>query len=260
MLTDIMALVLALMAMIFSSRPANARRTYGFYRLEILSALVNGLLLGGISLYLFYEAYVRSVSPVPIKSGLMLWVAVIGLIANIACAAILVKGSKSNMNVRGAFLHMVSDAISSVGVIAAALIIHYTGIYIVDPLLGCLIGLLILRGAVTLVFDAVNVLLEATPKDINLVHLVADIKNVKGIIGIHDLHVWALTSGINAISAHLTITDSQVENSPEILGEIRKMLEQKYKIKHCTFQTECKSCPEGIICKIEPPEQHGTCH
>lgn len=259
MLTDTMALGLALAAMYFSTRPATSKRTFGFYRLEILSALFNGSFLFLVALFIFFEAYQRFLYPAEIKSGIMLAVAGAGLIANLAGVLILARGSHDNLNIRGAFLHVVSDAISSCGVIIGGIIIYYTGWTMVDPILGIMIAILILRGAVMLVFESVNILLESTPKGIELEAVVADIKKVNGVKGLHDVHIWTITSGLNAISAHLLIDDALAGKSSEILGNIRRCLEDKYNIKHCTFQTECQSCPEGIICKVgpsKPEERH----
>ena len=258
MLTDTMALGLALLVLFFSNRPATRERTFGFYRLEILSALFNGAVLALISLYIFYEAYQRFIHPAQVQSVLMLVIAVIGLVANLIGAVILSRGSKGNLNIRGAFQHVVSDALSSVGVIIGGLIIYFTRWYMVDPIIGIMIGILILRGAIGLVSESVNILLESSPSEINTDEVLKTIKGVTGVIDLHDVHIWTLTSGINAISAHLRIDDNFTDRVAKILDEVKKLLEAKYDIKHCTFQTECESCPEGIICKIEPsePEEH----
>ncbi len=260
MLTDSMALGMALAAMYFAARPATTKKTFGFYRLEILSALFNGTFLILVALYIFYEAYQRFISPSEVKSLLMLGVAGVGLVANLAGAVILSKGSRENLNIRGALLHVISDAISSLGVIIGGVIIFFTGWFIVDPILGILIGLLILRGAIGLVSESANILLEATPKGIELEEVVADIKRVKGVKSLHHIHLWTISSGINAISAHVLIEDAMADKAAEILGEVRKILGEKYQIKHFTFQTECESCAEGIICRIEPGEGEGHKH
>lgn len=262
MLTDALALTLALLATIFAVRPATKERTFGFYRLEILSALFNGFVLSLVAIFIFYEAGLRFLHPAAVKSDIMLLVATVGLLANIGAAVILAGRSRENLNVSGAFLHVLSDLASSVGVIAGGLLIRYLGWYYVDPFLGVLIGILILRGALGLVSDAVNILLESTPKGIKVEEVAAAIKQVKGVEDVHDLHIWALTSGINAISAHLVIADAATGRAAEILKEINSYLKDKYNITHATFQTECSSCPEGLICRIEPAEkeEHGHQH
>jgi len=262
MLTDTMALLLALLATTFATLPATKQRTYGFYRLEILSALFNGSFLTIIAFYIFYQAYFRFLHPVEIQSALMLLIATIGLFANLGAAVILSKSSQQNLNVRGAFLHVLSDLLSSVGVIVGGVLIHFWGWYYADPILGIMIGILILRGAVKLVYESSHILLEAVPLGINLDEVAATIKEVRGVENLHDLHIWTITSGINAISAHLVIKDGEAHRASEILQEINKLLKEKYHITHATFQTECLSCPQGLICQIEPEkgEKHEHFH
>jgi cobalt-zinc-cadmium efflux system protein len=261
MLTDAMALTLALLATIFAVRPATKERTFGFYRLEILSALFNGSVLSLVALYIFYEAVVRLLNPVVVRSDILLMVATIGLLANIGAAVILAKSSRDNLNVRGAFLHVLSDLASSVAVIIGGLLIRYLGWYYIDPLLGIAIGLLILRGATGLVLESVNILLEATPRDTNLEEVAETIRLVNGVEDLHDLHLWTITSGMNAISAHLVIADAMADKASAILGEVNAVLKEKYNINHATFQTECESCPSGLICHLEPKEkEHGHPH
>ncbi|MDD5593753.1 MAG: cation diffusion facilitator family transporter [Candidatus Margulisbacteria bacterium] len=257
MLTDTLALTLALLASLFAALPATQKRTFGFYRLEILSALLNGSVLTIIALFIFYEAFLRLVHPAPIQSTIMLIVATIGLLGNIGGAVILAGASRENLNVRGAFLHVLSDAVSSVGVIVGGVLIHFFGWYYADPILGFLIGILILRGAFTLISESANVLLEATPKGLKLDDVVSAICSVKGIKDIHDLHVWSITSGINTIAAHLVIEDADAERTNGILREVRELLSAKFNIMHSTFQTECESCPEELFCHFERPESAG---
>jgi len=262
MLTDAMALTLALLATIFAARPATKERTYGFYRLEILSALFNGSVLTLLSLYIFYEAVQRFLQPVTVRSDILLMVATVGLLANLGAAVILVKNSRENLNVHGAFLHVLSDLGSSVAVIIGGLMIRYFGWYYVDPMLGILIGILILRGAVYLVLDSINILIEGAPKGVSAEEVAKTIQGTKGVKDLHDLHIWTITSGINAASAHVIIEDAQAGRAAEILKEINQKLKDKYQITHSTFQTECASCPEGLICKMEPveSEEHGHQH
>ncbi|MCU0641748.1 MAG: cation diffusion facilitator family transporter [Candidatus Margulisbacteria bacterium] len=260
MLTDTMALALALLAALFAARPANKERTFGFYRLEILSALFNGSLLTLVALYIFYEAVIRFLNPVAVRSDILLLVATVGLLANIGAAVILARSSRDNLNVRGAFLHVISDLASSVAVIIGGLLIRYLGWYYVDPLLGILIGGMILRGALSLVLESVNILLEGTPRGLDLDELAAVIKQVAGVETLHDLHVWTITSGMNALSAHLVIADTQADRAPQILAEIRAKLNSEFHIQHSTFQTECESCPEGLICRVEPADREHEHH
>ncbi len=260
MLTDVMALTLSLLAAYFAVRPATKEKTFGFYRLEILSALLNGVVLTLVAIFIFYEAYQRLFHPAEVQGGLMLVIAMVGLAANAASAWILSAGSSHNLNLKGAYLHVISDLISSVGVVIAGLIIIFTGYRTIDPIVSFLIGLLILRGALWLVYDSANILLESAPEGINTDDVAKTIKSVRGVKDLHDLHIWTITSGLNAISAHLLIRDDEADRAPEILKELNERLKKSYNISHSTFQTECVSCPEGLICKMEPKEEHGHQH
>ncbi|MFA5112855.1 MAG: cation diffusion facilitator family transporter [Candidatus Margulisiibacteriota bacterium] len=261
MLTDTMALGLALLAALFAARPATKERTFGFYRLEILSALFNGSLLALVALYIFYEAVVRFLHPVAVRSDILLLVATVGLLANVGAAVILAKSSRDSLNVRGAFLHVLSDLVSSVAVIIGGILIRYLGWYYIDPFLGIVIGIMILRGALGLVLESVNILLEATPRDTKLEEVAAAIRQVNGIEDLHDLHIWTITTGMNAISAHLVIADALTDKAAAIVAEVKAVLQAKYQINHATFQTECESCPEGLICRTEPAaREHGHRH
>ncbi|MCJ7459397.1 MAG: cation diffusion facilitator family transporter, partial [candidate division Zixibacteria bacterium] len=186
MLTDTLALGLSYFALRLSKRPADAKRTYGFHRTEILVSLLNGLTLIVISGYIFYEAYRRFLSPAHIKAPLMLSVAIIGLVVNVIGMSILRKSSQGNLNVRGAFLHILGDALSSIGVIVAGIIIFFTKFYLVDPIVAILIGGIILRGAVGLVTESSNILLEAVPKHLSMDAIVEELKKIPGVKELHD--------------------------------------------------------------------------
>ncbi len=258
MLTDCMALVMALLATTLASRPANKKQTFGFYRLEILSSLFNGSVLTLIAAYIFFQAYLRFQHPAPVWSGLMLTIATIGLLGNIGAAVILVRGSRENLNLRGAFLHVLSDMASSVGVIIGGLVIQFTRWYYIDPILSVLIAILILRGALSLVFESASILIESAPSGIDLDEVTRTICSFDGVEDIHDLHVWSITSGINAISAHIVIEKGAVEQTAEILKKIRDELKQKFNISHATFQTECEACEQDLFCHMERREEaHG---
>jgi cobalt-zinc-cadmium efflux system protein len=260
MLTDTMALALALLAAFFAARPATKERTFGFYRLEILSSLFNGSVLTLVAFYIFYQAYQRFLHPSEVWSGLMLTIATIGLAANIGAAVILAGSSRENLNVRGAFLHVLSDMVSSVGVIIGGLIIQLTRWYYIDPILGVMIGILILRGALSLVVESANILLEAAPAGIDTDEVTRTICAIDGVEDIHDLHIWSISSGVNAISAHIVIEEGAVEKTSGILKNIRQELRTKFNITHATFQTECEACPEDLFCHIEPAEKEGHKH
>ena len=238
MLTDVAGLGLALMAIKFAERPATLERTYGFYRVEILAALTNAVVLIGISFYILYEAYQRFRNPPEVQSGAMLAVAAVGLVVNIVGIYLLRSASKESLNMKGAYFEVMSDMLTSIGVIVAALIMLTTGWYYADPLISAGIGLFILPRTWLLLRDAVGVLLEGTPKEINLASLREAIGNVSGVEDVHDLHVWSLTSGVNAMSAHAVISHHRLHD--EVLEAIQKKVTSEFKIAHATVQVECQ--------------------
>jgi len=250
MFTDTLALGLSLFALNLAKRPASQTKTYGFYRAEILAALINGTILVLVSAYIFYEAYHRFVEPPEVRGGLMLIVAAIGLVANLVGISILRPASRGNLNVKGAFLHMWSDTVSSVGVIAAGIIILLTGRTIADPIISIIIGLLILRGAGGLVWESVNILLEAVPKHLDMGQINNAIRKIKGVKDVHDVHLWAITSGMYAMSCHLLIEDQMVSNCTQIVEEVNQTLSQKFGISHSTVQLECEECENSPVCHI----------
>ena len=247
MLTDILALGLSVVAMRFAQKPPTASKTFGFYRLEILAAFFNGLLLLFVSFYIFYEAYHRLLHPEEIKGLFMLVVATIGLLANGVGIVILRKSAHKSLNVKSAFFHLVGDTVSSGGVIVGGLLILYTGWYLVDPIISIFIGMLILRGAYALVMESVDILLEATPKDVNVEKMLDDLRKIEGIKEIHHLHLWTITSGIYSMSVHVLIEDLLTSKSAQILNEIDKLLRDKYNIEHTTVQFESESCGDDLL-------------
>jgi cobalt-zinc-cadmium efflux system protein len=262
MLTDILALGLSLAAMRFARRPPTPEKTFGFYRLEILAAFFNGILLLFISLYIFYEAYHRLIDPREIKGVFMLLVAAIGLVANGVGIAVLRKSAHSNLNVRSAFFHLVGDTVSSVGVIVGGIVIIVTGWHMIDPLIGILIGGLILRGAYSLVRESIDILLEATPKDINVEEMIGDLVRIKGVKEVHHLHLWTISSGIYAMSAHVVIDDLLISKSTQILDDIENLLQGKYSMEHITIQFESESCGDDLVkgivsCRTREGGNHG---
>ena len=250
MFTDTLALALSFFAMKFAGMPATEKRTFGFYRLEILAALLNGVTLVVISLYIMYEAYQRILNPQPVAGTLMLIVAIIGLIVNIIGALFLVKHHETNLNIRGAFLHIIGDAVSSVGVIAGGIIILYTGWYLIDPILSILIALGIIAGAIGLVSESVSILLESAPSHINVAAVAEEIANIPGVREAYHIHVWTITSGVYALSAHVIIDDRPVSGSRELLDAIRQRLIDRFKIMHSTIQLECERCDESGSCSL----------
>jgi len=245
MFTDVLALGLSLGASLMAARQATERHTYGFLRAEILVALVNGIALVGISLLVIHEALGRLADPSPVDADLMLIVAVIGMIANLLGMTLLHRGSKENLNVRGAFLHMMGDLLSSFGVIAAALLIRFFGWQEADAIIGLAIAAIIMIGAYRLISQSVSILLEAVPKHIELREVEKAMTSVDGVIMVHDLHVWTLSSGIYALSGHVVVNDQQVSACSPVLRQLERMLEERFHIGHATLQVETETCPDN---------------
>ncbi len=246
MLMDIVALSLALFAIWFSLRPPTSRKTFGFYRAEILAAFLNSLILFVISIGIFMEACNRLRIPKEnIKSLEMSVVALVGLGVNFLGVYILSSIKSDRLNIRGAVLHVISDAIGSVGAFVAGLIILKTGWYYADPIASILIALLILRGAWRLLNESAHILLEGTPKGIDLKSLERAIGSHSGVLGVHDLHAWTLTQGFEALSAHLVIED--IKQSERLVEEIKSHLQDEFRINHVTLQVETRRCDSGDI-------------
>ncbi len=239
MLTDVFGLGLALFATWLSQKPATPAKTYGYYRVEILAALSNAIVLFFISFYILYEAYYRFKSPPEVASVPMMLIATVGLVVNLIGLWILRSGAKESLNVQGAFLEVVSDALGSIGVIIAGLIMFWTGWYYADPIFSVVIGLFILPRTWKLLMQAVNVLLEGTPAHINVAAVEQAMLKVECVAKVHDLHVWTITSGIDALSAHVVIADEcDAKESDKILQQLSIVLKEKFGIDHSTIQIE----------------------
>lgn len=236
MLTDAGGIALALFAIRFASRPPTPDRTYGFYRAEILAALANAVVLVGISLYILYEAYVRFLKPPRVASGPMLVVAGIGLVVNLASVRILRGGAGESLNIRGAYFEVLSDTLSSAGVIAAGVVMLATGWYYADPIVSALIGLFILPRTWRLLREVTGILLEGTPPEVKLDDVRRTIAAVPGVAGVHDLHVWSLTSGANALSAHVVLAEGNYYAA--ILSAVDEAVRGQHPILHVTVQVE----------------------
>jgi cobalt-zinc-cadmium efflux system protein len=255
MLTDALALGLSLFAMNLARRPATSTRTYGYHRAEIMAALVNGTVLILVSVFIFYQAYQRFFALPAVKSPLMMIVAVIGLVANLIGMFLLRRSSRKSINIKAAFWHIIGDTMSSVGVIIAGVIIFFTGWNIADPILAVLIGVVILWGAVRIVKESVDILLESVPAHVRIDEVTAAVKNVPGVEDLHDIHIWTITSGIYALSAHLSIADQTVSQSCDILTKVNEVLAGNFNITHTTLQLECQSCPTGLVCNLPQANQ-----
>ncbi|HSW70036.1 MAG TPA: cation diffusion facilitator family transporter [Gammaproteobacteria bacterium] len=236
MLTDAVALAIALAAIRIGRRPIDAKRTYGYYRFEILAASFNAILLFLIAAYVIYEAYKRFFMTPEIQSMGMLIIATLGLIVNLTSMRLLTSGKDSSLNMKGAYLEVWSDLLGSIGVMAAAILIRLTGFTWIDSVIAIAIGIWVLPRAWTLLKESINILLEGVPEGIDLEKLNQAISKVNGVIGFHDLHVWAITSGKINLTAHIVV-DKQYD-CEQTLSIIRQMLASEFNIIHTTLQHE----------------------
>jgi len=261
MATDVAALGLSLFAVWLARRPATPTRSFGYYRAEVLAALVNAATLVAISFYIFWEAYQRLGEPPEVDSGPMLAVAVAGLAANLASAWVLMRGGghEANLNTRGAFLHVVGDALGSVGAIVAALVMLATGWYLADPILSAGIGVLILWSSWRLLRESVDVLLEAAPQGMDATEVRTAMAGVEGVAGVHDLHVWTVTSGLVALSAHVEVRDQG--GWDPTLDALTGLLAERFGIAHVTLQPEpANARPVGFAgCSLDTEEGRAAC-
>lgn len=236
MLTDAAALALTLGAIWFATRPANERKTYGYYRLEILAAFVNAVTLVLLSFWVIFEAYQRWTSPPEVKGWQLTLVAVGGLIINLICAALLHSDHKHDLNMRGAWLHVIGDALGSVTAIAAGILIISFGWMWADAVSSVLISLIIIYGSWNLIRETINILLEGTPSHINIGAVETAILATEGVNAVHDLHIWTITSGLEALSAH--VQHDETISQPALLKQLRQRLHDEFGIDHLTIQME----------------------
>lgn len=266
MLSDAISLGIALLAFTLGQKAANYSKTYGYKRFEILAAVLNGITLVLIAIYIFYEAIQRFQNPPEVASTGMLMIASIGLLVNIFVAWIMMRGGdvEENLNMRGAYLHVISDMLGSIGAIIAALLIIFFGWGWADPLASVIVAALVLRSGYFVTKSGLHVLMEGTPQNVNVDDVVETIQNTKGILGVHDLHVWSITSGLNALSCHAVVSDSMsVAESEVMLRQIEHDLEHQ-NIHHMTIQLETSAHlhDNSILCnaKAESSGHHHHHH
>ncbi|MFH2104542.1 MAG: cation diffusion facilitator family transporter [Chloroflexota bacterium] len=249
--TDVLALGLSWFALQLAQRPSHSGKTFGYHRAGILVALFNSTTLVLIALGIFYEAYRRFLSPPEVEAGLMVIVAVIAVIVNVVTALLIRRGSEHDLNIRAAFLHLMGDVLSTTGAVVAGVVILFTGAFWVDPLVSVFIGLLILWNAWGIIRESVDILMEATPADIDMEAMIGDIQAVPGVRGVHDLHVWAINQSLRTLSAHLLTDDLPVSAGVSIQAAVTKMLREKHGVSHATLQLECEGCmPADLYCDI----------
>ena len=251
-MTDVMALALTWYAVRLTLQPSNSQKTYGYHRAGILVALLNSTTLVLISLGIFYDAYRRFLSPPEVKAGVMIGVGVVAVIVNAVTAWLVQRGSEHDLNLRSAFVHLMSDVASTIGAVIAGVIIYFTGANWLDPLVSVLIGVLILYNAWGIVRESVDILLEATPNDLDMEAMVKDIRQLDGVLGVHDLHVWSLTQSLRTMSAHILTNDISISRGAVIQGRVNELVSNRYNIAHATLQLECEDCdPDALYCDLQ---------
>lgn len=254
MLTDVGALLVSLWALKLAQTPADARRTFGLQRTEILAALFNGVTLLALSAFIVYEAVPRLFHPEPIQSGIMMAVAFVGLVVNVAGFFLLRPHSEKNLNIRGALLHVLGDLLSSVAVLVGGLFVWWRGWTWIDPLLSLLIAAVIVSGAVRITREALGILLEFAPADVKAAEVEQMILDQPGVLGLHHLHIWSLSSRRHALSAHLLVDDGLVSANDALLAQLRRLLKKQFSIGHATFQLEHQICDETGCHRIQEKE------
>jgi cobalt-zinc-cadmium efflux system protein len=250
-ITDVIALALSWFAIRITTQPANARKTYGYHRAGILVALVNSTTLVLISLGIFYEAYRRLISPPEVQSTILIGVGLVAVVVNLITAMLVHRGSESDLNLRSAFVHLMGDVLSTVGAVIAGVIIFFTGANWLDPLVSVLIGFLILYNSWGILRETVDILLESTPRDVDIKKMVREITELDGVLGVHDLHVWSLTQNLRTMSAHILTEDITISAGTRIQAMINELVYHRYNIAHATLQLECVDCDTAsLYCRI----------
>jgi cobalt-zinc-cadmium efflux system protein len=258
-LTDVLALAFSWYAVVAAKRPACAERTFGSHRVGILAALANALTLVAIGAIIIWEGIARLINPTPVESGPMIWVALVAVILNGVISYWLHRGAKHDLNIRSAYLHMLGDAASACGVVIAGIYVAFTGSVLADPIVSLFIAAFIIWSSWGIIVESVNVLLEAAPKSVNMADLERSIKNVDGVLDVHDLHVWTVASGLISLSCHVLVSDQSVRSGEQVLKTISHMVEHDFHISHSTIQLEVEGCEESaIFCTMR--KAHGNGH
>lgn len=255
--TDSLSLVLAWVALYFQGKPATEVKTYGYHRAGVLAAFVNAIVLILIALYVFYEAYQRLLHPSPVNTQWMMVVAGAGFLINTGVSLALFRGSRGDVNIRGAFLHTAGDAVSTAGIVVGGWLIQETGAVKIDPILSFLIGGLILWSSVNIIQETLNILLEGLPRGLSLDEVISSMLRIEGVEHIHDVHIWSLGSHTHALSCHVGIADIPPSESSEILSHIIAVLESDFNISHTTIQFEHSVCDGSPNCYVPSGATHG---
>jgi cobalt-zinc-cadmium efflux system protein len=244
MLSDNLAIALALFAIWLAGRPSTPQRSFGYQRAEILAALANGVLLVALSIWIFVEAWQRLSDPPDVLAGWVAMVAVVGLVVNLAAALILHRGGEDSLNMQAALRHVLADALGSVGVLVAALVIVTTGWEYADPIAGAVIGILVLASSWSVLRDSVHILLEGAPKGMDTRELGRRLSEMPGVVDVHDLHVWTITSGFPALAAHVLV--ERGDDCHARRRELEELLRREYGIEHTTLQVDHAAAPSVV--------------
>lgn len=237
---DAVALLLTYGAIRIAKRPSNRNMTFGYHRFEIFAALINGLTIIGIAIFIFFEAYGRIIDPPLVKGFEVLIIAITGLIVNVWVA--LKLHGHHDLNIKGAYLHVIGDALASIAVIAGAMVIIFTGETIIDPVLGIIIGAMLLYGALKLVYASARILLEFAPRHVDADTLEKVMLEIEGVKGAHDIHIWSICSHIHAMSAHVLVDKIHVQQTEKLISQISRTVKERFHILHTTLQFECDEC------------------
>jgi cobalt-zinc-cadmium efflux system protein len=248
-LSDAVAILLSYIALKISKKAHTLKRTFGYKRIQIIIALFNASIIILVSIFLFREAYLRFINPSPISGGIMLAVAIIGLIANAVSVFLLKKGTKYNINIKSAYLHLLADTLSSVAVVVGGVIIYFYNIYWVDPLLTTIIGIYVIKEAYSIISEAYNILMQSTPASINLMEIKSNLEEIKEVSNIHHVHVWQLDEKNIFFEGHVDLIDNFTIKEIEIIQQkIKNVLFQKFDINHVTIQAEFDAChKKGLV-------------
>lgn len=258
---DALALILSWYALRMARRPADAGQTYGYHRVGILAALANAVSLVLIALFIFWEASGRLRHPEPVQGGPMIAVALVAVVINGLISLWLRGGAKHDLNIRSAYLHMLGDAVSAVGVVAAGIVVAATGASVADPVVSLLIGVLILWSSWGILAESVNVLMEGVPRGLDLAALERSVAGVPGVIGVHDLHVWTVASGLVACSLHVVVAEQTVREGQQVLRAVAGMLRARFAVAHTTVQVEVEGCEsDAMYCTLRPRDDPDTGH
>jgi len=240
--SDATAIVISYFAIKLSRRTRDLKYTFGLKRAQIIAAIINSSVLVAISIYLFKEAFLRIIEPRNIEGFTMIWVALIGLGANVAGTLLLKKGAKKNMNIRSTYLHLLSDALSSMGVVIGGVLIYFENVYWVDPFLTILISVYILKESFAILKDALNIVLMASPQSISLNSIKDTLESINGVRNIHHVHLWQLDEKDVHFEAHAEVPDLKISQTDKILAQMKSVLKEKFGINHVTIQFECNIC------------------